>query len=74
MTLASAWLRSVGKENTQAMGLGGGAFVLAALCERVTTDGSDEEKRVLKDWFDAAFVEKLKESDVKGRQVLLDSI
>ena len=47
---------------------------MAALCERVKTDGSDEEKRVLKDWFDAAFVEKLKESDVKGRQVLLDSI
>lgn len=71
---ASEWLRSVGKENTQAMCLGGGAFVLSALCEQVKREGSQKEKTTLKEWFDESFVKKLNDSDAKGRQVLIDSL
>lgn len=56
------------------MCLGGGAFVLSALCEQVKKEGTHKEKTTLKEWFDGSFVKKLNDSDAKGRQVLIDSL
>lgn len=59
---------------TVAMAKGTGAFVVAALCDRIKTDGSDGEKVLLKKWFGKGFKEALKGSEVKGRDVLLESL
>lgn len=68
---ASAWLKYVDRERTRAIGLGGGAFVLAALVERLRAEGDDADKKELKRWFDEDYVKEVTEKDVKGKKVLL---
>jgi pumilio homology domain family member 6 len=71
---ARTWLANVDPEQTKSIGLGGGAFVLAALIEAVCKNGTDEDKNVLRGQLDDEFIEKVKKSDVKGKQVLLDAL
>ncbi|TDL19020.1 ARM repeat-containing protein [Rickenella mellea] len=71
---ASAWIKTVGKSATVAMAQGGGAFVVATLCERLIEEGSEEEKGELCRWFGEDVKARIRESDVKGRDVLLRSL
>ena len=56
------------------MAKGTGAFVVAALCDRVRLQGAEEERKKLKKWFSQGVRDALKNSEVKGRDVLLESL
>lgn len=56
------------------MGLGGGAFVLAALIERIHAEGAEKDKEKLEGWFDENHMKSLRESEFKGKKVLLDAL
>ncbi|EJD08526.1 ARM repeat-containing protein [Fomitiporia mediterranea MF3/22] len=71
---ATAWMKDVDRERTCAMGLGGGTFVIAALVERLNEEGGKGEKDALKSWFGEGYVKRLRESEVKGKKVLLDAL
>ncbi|KAH7890344.1 armadillo-type protein [Phlebopus sp. FC_14] len=71
---ASVFLSTVGKDTTMAIAEGNGAFVVAELLERIREEGSDEEKKKIKDWFDDAFVTRISDSEVKGKSVLLEKL
>ncbi|KIJ64088.1 hypothetical protein HYDPIDRAFT_91143 [Hydnomerulius pinastri MD-312] len=74
LELASVFLSTVGKDTTRAIAEGDGAFVVAELLERIREEGSDEEKKKVKGWFDDAFVARIKDSEVKGKNVLIEKI
>jgi len=71
---ASAWLRVVGKQNTVAIALGQGAFVVAALCDRVAKDGSEEQRRELREWFGGETRQSIEKGEMRGKAVLLQSL
>lgn len=71
---ARTWLKDVGKEKTRAIASGDGAFVVAALCERVKEEGSTEDKKTLKGWFGKDFKRGLECEEGRGRKVLLEVI
>lgn len=71
---ASTWVKVVGKDDTRAIALGGGAFVVAALCERIKEDGNAEEKKLVRGWFGTAFKDELMNGDVKGKNILLGAL
>jgi pumilio family protein 6 len=71
---ASAFIRIVGEGTTVAMAKGDGAFVVAELLERVSEDGSESEKGVVRDWFKGEVEKKLEDGDGKGRKVLLEKV
>lgn len=73
-TFASSFMRIVGKDVTLAMAQGSGAFLVAELCERVTKDGNDEDKKTLKAWFGGDVRKKIEQGDVKGKNVLLEKL
>ena len=73
-TFARTWLTGVDAETTKAIGLGGGTFVLAALVETVCKEGTEEDRKLLKEQLDETFVSRVEESDVKGKKVLLDAL
>jgi pumilio family protein 6 len=64
----------VGKDLTVSMAGGEGAFIIAEFLHRIKEEGSTDEKRTVKDWFGEDNVERLKKSETKGRNVLLDKI
>ena len=71
---ASLFLSTVGKDATLAIAQGDGAFVVTELLERIREEGSDEEKKQVKDWFDDAFVAVMRDSEAKGKNVLVEKI
>ena len=71
---ASLFLSTVGKDATLAIAQGDGAFVVTELLERIREEGSDEEKKQVKGWFDDAFVAGMRDSEAKGKNVLVEKI
>lgn len=71
---ASAFVKAAGQENVVKMTVGGGAFVVAELCERLQEEGDAEVRREVKAWFGVKEVEAVKGSTVKGRDVLLEKL
>jgi len=71
---ASAFMATVGKDVTTSMARGEGAFVIAEFLQRIKEEGSTEEMRVVKSWFDEAFIDSIKASEAKGKNVLLEKI
>lgn len=71
------FVETIGKENTLAMALAEGAFVVAALCETVIWLGPKAEKSrvALKNWFDKEIKKSLQsEGKHKGRSVLIEQV
>ena len=57
------------------MAQGHGAFVVAELCNRVNAEGTKEEKRLLQTWFTGGGIsENIRDREMKGKSVLLESI
>ena len=56
------------------MAQGNGAFVVAELCRRVSMEGTDEEKRLLRAWFTEQVSKDIQDKEMKGKSVLLVSI
>lgn len=57
------------------MAQGNGAFVVAELCRRVGTEGTDGEKELLRTWFTEEGVGRgIRDKEMKGKNVLLESI
>lgn len=71
---ASAFISIVGKNSTVAMAGGDGAFLVAELIERVSEEGSGEEKALVKGWFGKSVQDTLESEEKKGRAILLGKI
>ncbi|KAH0828555.1 armadillo-type protein [Lanmaoa asiatica] len=71
---ASEFLSTVGRDTTIAIAQGDGAFVVAELLERIRDEGSDEQRMRVRGWFNDSFVARMKDSDAKGRHVLVEKI
>lgn len=71
---ASAFISIVGEDSTVAMARGDGAFLVAELIERVSEDGSGEEKALVKGWFGKSMQDVLENEEKKGRAILLGKI
>jgi pumilio homology domain family member 6 len=71
---ASAMVKCVKKETMVEMAKRDGAFVVAALLERIKSEGHEEERRVVKSWFGKQEVRELKDGVRKGREVLLKQL
>lgn len=72
---ASSFLTALGRDAIVAMARGGRAFVTAGLCGRVSTDGTDEERMLLRTWFTEKGVSRdIRAKEMKGKDVLLGSI
>ncbi|OAX41829.1 ARM repeat-containing protein [Rhizopogon vinicolor AM-OR11-026] len=71
---ASAFIVTVGKDVTISMAGGDGAFVIAEFLQRIKEEGSTEERRTVKNWFDEEVVDGIKKSETKGKNVLLEKI
>lgn len=78
---AGAFVRIVGCENTDeegsritAMAQGDGSFVIAELCTRIATEGSEVDKRKLRGWFTEDVVDALRVGEGRGVKTLLQSI
>ncbi|KIM90369.1 hypothetical protein PILCRDRAFT_766179 [Piloderma croceum F 1598] len=71
---ASPFIATVREQTTVAMAIGDGAFVVAELLQRVSEEGSEDEKQTLKGWFTADVRSDLKGTEGKGRNVLLGKI
>ncbi|KAF9218484.1 ARM repeat-containing protein [Gyrodon lividus] len=71
---ASILLSTVGRDKTLSIAQGDGAFVVAELLERIREEGSDEEKKMVRGWFDDVFKARVKDSEVKGKNVLIEKI
>jgi hypothetical protein len=57
------------------MAQGNGAFVVAELCRRVSTEGTDEEKKLLRTWLtEEGVAEDIRDKEMKGKNVILESI
>lgn len=70
---ASKFVELVGRDSAVAMARGDGAFVIAALCERVAEEGPDE-KATVKSWFGSGVKAEIKKSGARGSAVLLDKV
>lgn len=73
-TFASAFITIVGSEKTVGIARGDGAFVVAELLERVSEEGSENEKRTLNGWFGKDLISELETEEGKGRKVLLEKV
>lgn len=71
---ASSFLTGVGRDVTVGMAQGNGAFVIAELCRRISAEGTSEEKELLRTWFTEGADKGVRGKEVKGRDVLLNSI
>jgi pumilio family protein 6 len=71
---ASAFVKVAGQENVVKMALGGGAFVVAELCERLREEGDVEVRREVSGWFGKAAREEVEGSSIKGKDVLLEKL
>ncbi|KAF9648433.1 hypothetical protein BDM02DRAFT_3187093 [Thelephora ganbajun] len=73
-TFASSFLTAVGQDVIVAMAQGNGAFVVAELCRRVSAEGTDKEKRLLRIWFTEELRKDIRGKEMRGQSVLLESI
>jgi len=73
-SFASAFLVVVGPDVTVAMAQGNGAFVIAELCSRTSAEGTGEEKALLRMWFAEGVRKSIRDKELKGKSVLLESI
>jgi len=71
---ASAFIRIVGREMTVAMARGNGTFMVAEFLERVHEEGSESEKRAVKEWFNEDVRRDLQSRNGKGLKVLLEKV
>jgi len=72
---ASAFLIVVSSDVTVAMAQGNGAFAVAELCSRISAEGTDGEKALLRTWFAEDGIRKnIIDKELKGKSVLLESI
>jgi pumilio homology domain family member 6 len=72
---ASALLRSVPQENVVKMASDGmGTFVVAELCQRIHVEGSDDEKQTLSNYFSKDDQNRIRDSDVRGRDLLVQNL
>jgi pumilio homology domain family member 6 len=78
---AATFVRIVGCENTDeegsritAMAQGDGSFVIAELCTRIATEGSEVDKRKLRGWFTEDVVDALQAGEGRGVKTLIQSI
>ncbi|KAF9235950.1 armadillo-type protein [Melanogaster broomeanus] len=71
---ASVFLSTVGRDTTLSIAQGDGAFVVAELLQRISEEGSDQEKNTVRDWFDDVFVARVMDSEVKGKNLLIEKI
>lgn len=72
---ADAFVRIVGKDVILASATGPGAFVVAALCERLVEGESNPDTRnTVKGWFDGAERAKLEEWTGRGKVVLVEAV
>ena len=74
LEFASSFLTAVGRGVTVAMAQGNGAFVVAELCRRISTEGTGEEKRLLRTWFAEGVSKDILDGEMKGKNILLESI
>ncbi|KAI6038567.1 armadillo-type protein [Pisolithus marmoratus] len=72
--LASIFISTVGKETTLAMAQGDGTFVVAELLRSVQEECSDELKKQVKRWFSKSFVSSIRNSEVRGKDILIEKI
>jgi pumilio homology domain family member 6 len=73
-SFASSFLRIVGEELTVAFAKGGGAFVVAELCETIRKEGGEAEMATVRSWFDDDARTQIDQGDTKGRDVLLKNL
>lgn len=71
---ASRFIELVDSELAVAMARGDGAFVIAALCERIAEEGSADEKAKAKSWFSGGVKNEIEKSGARGASVLLENI
>ena len=71
---ASSFLKIIGEETTVAMAQGDGAFVVAEFLERIVEEGSDDERDVVRRWFDRRVRSGLYNGEGKGKKVLLEKV
>ncbi|KAF8590688.1 ARM repeat-containing protein [Ramaria rubella] len=71
---ATAFVSTAGQENVVGMALGGGAFIVAELCERLREEGDQTVKKDVVGWFVTEVREEVKKSTVKGREILLEKL
>jgi pumilio family protein 6 len=73
---ASSFITVVGRDVTVAMAQGNGGFAAAELCKRISTEGTDEERRLLRTWFteNGVVSKDIRLKEIKGKNVLLGSI
>ncbi|KAF8443677.1 armadillo-type protein [Boletus edulis BED1] len=71
---ASVFLSIVGGGTTIAIAQGDGAFVVAEFLERIRQEGNDAQKTQVRGWFDDSFVARMKDSEGKGKNVLVEKI
>ncbi|OCH89163.1 ARM repeat-containing protein [Obba rivulosa] len=68
---ATRFVQMVGRDVTVAIAQADGAFIVAALCERLAEEGSKEEKETVKSWFGKAERKKI---TGKGSAMLLEKL
>ncbi|KAF8519730.1 armadillo-type protein [Hysterangium stoloniferum] len=75
---ATMFVSTVGREGALEMATGGGAFVLAELCERLKGGDGDEAVHALrgkvKEWFGESEMRRVEASEAKGKNVLLEKL
>lgn len=71
---AAAFMKIVGRDTTTAIASGDGAFVIVELLERVASEGSEEDKSLLRQWFDENTRNQIEQGDMKGKQLLLQKL
>jgi pumilio homology domain family member 6 len=71
---AEQWVSTVGRDITLASATGAGSFVVAALCERVAEDGSDEVRKTVREWFQYDRRKEIAEWEGRGKTVLEQAV
>ena len=71
---AVQFVQVVGRDVTVAMAEGDGAFVVAALCEQLAEHADLQERKTVKDRFDAETRNAVRDKGAKGVNVLLESL
>lgn len=72
--VARAFMHAAGKDNTVAMALGEGTFIVAELMDKLKEEGHDEELKELRSWFGKDVRGTLSKGDVRGSAVLLERL
>jgi pumilio family protein 6 len=72
---AHAWVQTVGRDVTQAVACGDGAFVVAELCARLVADGPADSRTAVRGWFaDKDARKRLAEWEGRGKEVLREKV